>query len=80
MPTKKTDLQMKPIISSNLAAAGYDENGEKLKIRFKNGTEYEYNPVPKWMYDGIFTADSPGKFFREHITTSKTIGFKKVTK
>lgn len=82
MPETKKPLAIKmhPVISSNVAAAGYDEKSETLKIRFSNGQEYEYSGAPKWAYEGIFTAESPGKFVRDYIVKGKPYKFSKVNK
>lgn len=74
------EIKMNPVISSNLSAAGYDEKTETLKVRFKNGTEYQYAGVPKWVYTGIFTAESPGKFVRTHLIKSTRYKSTKLSK
>jgi len=73
-------IKMHPVISSNVAAAGYDETSQTLRIRFANGQEYEYQGIPKWAYDGIFTAESAGKYVRDHIVKGKPYKFSKVKK
>jgi len=65
------EIRMRGIISSNIIAAGYDKDKKILKITFKNGSSYEYSGVPEIMYNGMFTADSAGKFVRENIVGGK---------
>jgi hypothetical protein len=60
-------IEMKPLISSNLAAAGYDLETKVLDIEFNNGTRYSYDEVPAETATGIFTASSPGQYFRNFI-------------
>lgn len=54
-------MEMKPLESSNLKAAGF-ENGT-LIIEFTNGTRYSYKNVPRHVYDELLAAPSHGKFF-----------------
>jgi len=72
-------IKMHPVVSSNIDAAGYDEKTQTLAIRFKTGKTYHYEKVPKNMYNGIFTARSSGKFFRDNIIGVK-YKFSKVQK
>jgi len=61
-------MDMKPITSSNIAAAGY-ENGT-LRIRFSSGAEYDYHDVPEELGLGIFEAESAGKYFHGAIRST----------
>jgi hypothetical protein len=65
MPTPT--IKMHPVISSNIAAAGYDESARELQIRFKTGATYSYFDVPEAVYKGIFTSESPGKFVKDNL-------------
>jgi len=64
-------IKMHPVVSSNVNAAGYDKDKKILQIQFSNGATYTYTGVPLAMYEGIFTADSAGKFVREFIVKGK---------
>ncbi len=64
------DMIMQPVESSNLAAAGYDQDKEVLYIEFKNGNVYEYSNVPFDVYTGLMDADSLGSYFHRHIRTA----------
>ena len=77
MPIKK-NFEMKSVISSNLASVGYFEKESKMRVKFKNGQTYEYEDIPKEVYKGIFTADSPGKYFRSTVLGSKKFNAKKL--
>lgn len=60
-------MNMQPVESSNLSAAGYDATTKKLRIQFKNGSIYEYSDVAKQTYDGLLSAESAGKYFTAYI-------------
>ena len=51
-----------PVVSSNVASVGYDEDSLTLEIEFKNGTIYQYFDVSKNIYDGLIGADSVGGY------------------
>ncbi len=64
-------MELKPIEnSSNIAAAGYDAETQTLRVRFSNGSEYDYADVPEALGTGIFEAESAGKFFHGAIRSS----------
>lgn len=65
------EIKMHPVVSSNILAAGYDKDTKTLKITFSNGATYTYSGVPLAMYEGIFTADSAGKFVQQFIVKGK---------
>ena len=53
--------------SSNVEAVGYDSGTSELYVRFRNGSAYKYSGVPKTVYDGIFKAESVGRYLNESI-------------
>ena len=53
--------------SSNLLSASYDAEEMKLRITFKNGSQYEYEGVPEEEFTGLLSAESKGKFFYQNI-------------
>jgi hypothetical protein len=61
-------MDMKPVISSNIAAIGFD-NGT-LTVEFKNGGRYEYMGVDKGVYEAMQTAESIGRYFLQNIKGS----------
>ena len=67
-----TDLV--PVVSSNLAAAGWGEhNGESiLEVEFLSGSLYMYIHVPKSVYNDLMAAPSKGKFFWKNIRCKTT--------
>lgn len=61
------DNDMRPLASTNLAAASYDEENRVLRIRFRDLGEYEYDNVPKDVAEGLFQAGSAGRYFASNI-------------
>ena len=59
-------VEMKPIASSNLTAAGYDEDTKTLHLAFKNAT-YTYEGVDKDTYNELLNSTSKGAFFHSQI-------------
>lgn len=53
--------------SSNIRAIGYDENLSRLGIKFKDGTVYEYDDVPQYIFEDFRNADSKGKYGHRNI-------------
>lgn len=66
-------LQMKPVVSSNIATVGYDAEEKRLCVQFQTGQCYEYTGVPSETFIKLITAKSTGKALDEHI---KKGGFK----
>lgn len=64
---------LKPINSSNLEAAAYDEETRVLTVEFKNGSKYKYPEFPLDLYkdfEATFSGEngkSAGKFFYAKI-------------
>jgi hypothetical protein len=53
--------------STTLAAAAYDDCGEKLQLDFRDGTRYVYSGVAADLYRNLLRATSKGSFFNRHI-------------
>lgn len=60
-------MELKPLASSNLAAAGYDAEAQTLTIEFHNGETYDYFNVPQGVYAGLMGAGSAGQYFARQI-------------
>lgn len=58
---------MTPVKSSNIAAVGYDDATNTLRIRFSNGSEWDYVSVPKSIYESLLHAKSVGSYFAANI-------------
>ena len=77
MPT----LIRKPLKSSKLRAAGYDEASRVMEIEFVNGDVYQYKSVSPETYRQLMASPSPNSFFEDKIEeafSGKRIG--KVTR
>lgn len=59
--------EMKPVASSNLAAAGYDETARELYVEFKGGKTYIYSDVGRETFDDLLAASSPGAYLFRFI-------------
>jgi len=56
-----------PVISSDIAAIGYDPDSSELQIQFRNNRIYSYPGVsPDW-YAGFLQAPSKGSYFAQTI-------------
>lgn len=62
-------IKRHPAISSNIVSAGYDPASKTLEIVFKNGAIYRYTGVPKETYEGMWKAESMGRFVAANIAT-----------
>jgi hypothetical protein len=58
---------MIPLISTDIVAAGYDDQRQILAIEFTRGRIYSYRDVPEEIFSGLLTSTSPGTFFRVEI-------------
>lgn len=56
-------MDMRPVVSSNLASVGYDADAEVLRIQFLSGRIYEYLDVPPSVYEGLMNARFKGRYF-----------------
>lgn len=56
-------MNMNKVVSSNIAAIGFSESEQKLRVQFSNGTLYEYAKVPPETYKAMQEAKSIGSFF-----------------
>lgn len=60
-------MEMKPVKSSNVKAAGYDAEAQALHIQFGNGATYRYSGVPKDVYDDLCQCESIGRFVANNL-------------
>lgn len=60
-------MNMIPVISTNLAAVGYDEGRKELYIQFHGGGTYVYSGVPVSVYKALMSASSHGEYHAAHI-------------
>lgn len=60
-------METKNVVSSNIAAIGYDQSTSTLEVIFKNGGIYHYHNVPLSVYNNLMTASSHGGYLDSHI-------------
>lgn len=53
--------------STNIAAIGYHKQLEKLRVRFRDGSEYDYAKVPARTWTVLANAESIGVHFASEI-------------
>jgi hypothetical protein len=62
------NIAQKPVKNSSfVAAAGYDQNSQTLRVTFKSGSSYDYHGVPAEVAQGFLAADKKGGFFHHQI-------------
>lgn len=61
------EVKMTPVISTNVAAAGFDPETGTLVVQFNNGANYSWAGVIEDDAQGLIEADSPGKYLRYTI-------------
>ena len=61
-------VEMKPVVSSNVEAVGYDSYACELHVRFKgNKATYVYPGVLRSDYNALMAAQSIGSHFIKHV-------------
>ena len=60
-------MEMITVISSNIDSIGYDAKKKKMRIVFSSGAEYDYDGVPKKIFDQMIVSGSVGSFFYKNI-------------
>lgn len=61
-----------PISSSNIASAGWEADEAKpdegvLEVEFRSGRTYQYEQVPRAVFEQLKGASSPGSFLQREI-------------
>ncbi|EGO2798176.1 TPA: KTSC domain-containing protein [Enterococcus faecalis] len=59
-------MDMIPVSSSNMVAAGYDSSSQELTVQFQNGA-YTHLGVPQYVYDGLMSSPSKGSYYHQNI-------------
>lgn len=60
-------MDRQSVVSSNIAAIGYDDESSTLEIEFTSGGIYQYSDVPRGTYDDLMSASSHGIYFHQNI-------------
>lgn len=58
-------MVMTLVYSSNISSVGYEN--DTLEIHFHSGGIYQFQDVPRSVYEGLLAAPSKGKYFHKHI-------------
>jgi len=58
---------IKPLRSSMLSKAVYDDETLELTLTFQSGGDYTHRGVPLDIAQGLFAASSPGKYWHAMI-------------
>lgn len=61
------EIQMTPVMSSNVVAIGYDAESKTLQVEFNSGTTYQYFDVQVEVFGAFERAESQGRFFNQFI-------------
>lgn len=60
-----------PVQSTSLAAIGYDAPTRTLRVAFRSGGLYDYDEVPREVYEGLLASQPhPWTRWRRHVTSS----------
>jgi len=51
-----------PVVSSNIAAVGYDKKSHILEIEFHHGAIYQYMDVPENVYESLINSSAMGSY------------------
>lgn len=70
------DIELHSVVSSNLLKIGYNEQLQKLYVKFHNESIYVYEGVPLQIYEQLNSAPSIGKMFNKEI--QKKFPYKKI--
>jgi len=61
------EIEMIPVVSSNVESIGYNEEIQILRVKFLNGGIYEYKNVPFAEFDHLKNASSIGSYLNRNI-------------
>lgn len=61
------NMELIQVVSTNLSKVGYDEENEILLIIFNSGSAYEFQKVPRDIYNNLLQAPSIGNFFNKYV-------------
>lgn len=55
------------IESSAISGVGYDEKHQTMTVKFVGGKKYQYQNVPKNIFENLTNAESSGKFINMEV-------------
>ena len=68
-------MQTVEVNSTAIQKADYEYDTYKLTLTYTNGSSYNYTKVPNFVFEGLRTSQSKGKFINKHVLS--TYKFKK---
>jgi hypothetical protein len=66
-PPAMPKIARRPVVSSMMRSAGYDEALAVLEIEFVTGQVYRYHAVPRREWHELMQAESKGRYFEAYI-------------
>jgi len=63
-------FQTVEVNSTAISTAQYEYDNYRLTLTFNNGTAYDYNDVPNFVFEGLRTSASKGKFINKYVLSS----------
>ena len=61
------NIVMIPVVSSNVESIGFDESTQTLRVRFLNGSTYDYKNVSSMEFEQLKNAQSVGSYLNRNI-------------
>jgi hypothetical protein len=61
------EIEMYPVLSSNVAEVGYDSQNETVLVRFMNNTLYIYKGVNEVIFEELRTTASVGSYINRNF-------------
>ena len=63
-------FQTVEVNSTAISTAQYEYDNYRLTLTFNNGADYDYIDVPNFVFEGLRTSASKGKFINKHVLSS----------
>jgi hypothetical protein len=63
-------MQTVDVNSTAIQTAEYEYDNYRLRLTFKNGSSYDYTKVPNFVFEGLRTSESKGKFINKYILST----------
>ena len=64
------ELEWEEVESSNISAIAFDDESQRICVRFKDDAVWAYDDCPKELFERFRLAPSVGKFFHANIKNS----------
>ena len=60
-------MQAVEVNSTAINTAEYEYDSYRLRLTFTNGDAYDYTKVPNFVFEGLRTSESKGKFINKYV-------------